>query len=43
MIISQNRGEDGIPFDIKLQTEKCLYQKQLCQNTHKAPRKTAVN
>ena len=38
-IISPDREEDGFPFDIKLHTENCLYQKQLYKNTPKTPEK----
>ena len=33
IIISLDRGSDGLHSDIKLHAEKCLYQTQLHQNT----------
>ena len=39
VIISPDRGQDGLPSGIKLHAEKCLYQKQLYQNTLKTPGK----
>ena len=35
IIISPDRGQDGLHSDIKLHAEKCLYQKQLYQNALK--------
>ena len=40
IIILSDRGKDGLHSDIKLHSEKCLYQKQLYQNTLKTPEKT---